>query len=97
MASQHTFFQRAPKFAVAVPAFAATAVFSGSENQAASPLCLLVGTAEKYAVRLLLDLVPAAWQAFQGCAFGDSHWSSFSVAQLLVTGWHILGRLLGAA
>jgi len=94
MASQHTLFQQAQKAAVTVPAFAGIAMASG--QQAVSPLCLVIGTAEKYAVRLLLDLVPAVWQALQGCVF-DSPWSSLSAGQLIVTGLHILRLLCGAA
>ena len=95
MASQHTLFQQAKKVAVTVPAFTGIAMASGQQH-AVSPLCLLVGTAEKYAVRLLLDLVPAVWQAFQGCVL-DSHWSSLSAGQLIVTGLHILRLLCEAA
>ncbi len=95
MARQHTVPQQIQRVAAAVPAVAGVAMISGSQ-QGASPVCLLVGTAEKYAFRLLVDLVPAALQAFQGCA-SDSLWSSLSAGHLIVTGWHILGRVLGAA
>jgi len=92
MTSHNAYIQQFQRVALTVPAFAGLAMASGRADQAASPACLLVSTAEKYAVRLLVDLIPAVWQASQGC---DFNWSSFSIIQMLVTGWHILGRVLG--
>lgn len=93
MARQNTLFQQAQKVAVTAPAFAGIALFSGPQ-QGATPLCLLVGTAEKYAFRLLLDLIPAAARTFQGCA-SDSFWSSLTAGHLIVTGVHILRLVFG--
>lgn len=95
MARQQTIHQQIQGVAAAVPAFAGMAMVSGSQ-QAASPLCLLAGNAEKYAFKMLLDLIPAAFQAFQGCGSG-SLWSSLSIGHLIVTSLQILGRVLGAA
>jgi len=95
MARQQTIHQQIQRVAAAVPAFAGMAVVSGTQ-QGVSPFCLLAGTAEKYAFKLLLDLIPAAFQAFQGCG-SDSLWSSLSIGHFFVTGWHILARVLGAA
>jgi hypothetical protein len=95
MARQQTIHQQIQRVAAAVPAFAGIAMVSGSQ-QGASPLCLLAGTAEKYAFKLLLDLVPAAFQAFQSCG-SDSLWNSLSAGHLIVTGVHILQLVFGAA
>lgn len=95
MARQQTIPQQIQRVAATVPAFAGIALVSGSQ-QATSSLCLLVGSAEKFAFRLLLDLVPAAFHAFQGCV-SDSYWSSISAGHLLVTTWHVLARVIGAA
>lgn len=94
MARQHRLSRQIQRVAVTVPAFAGIAMLSGPQQQGASPLCLLVGVAEKYAVKLLVDMVPAVFQAFQGC---DSHWSSLSAGHLIVTGWHVLRLMCGAA
>lgn len=96
MARQDTLFRQAQKVAAAVPAFAGIAMLSGPQQQGTSPLCLLVGTAEKYAFRLLLDLIPAAARAFQGCA-SDSFWSSLNAGHLIITGLHIFRLVFGAA
>jgi len=95
MARQQTIHQQIQRVAAAVPAFAGMAVVSGTQ-QGVSPFCLLAGTAEKYAFKLLLDLIPAAFQAFQGCG-SDSLWSSLSIGHLIVTSMQILGRVLGVA
>jgi hypothetical protein len=94
MARQHTISRQIQRFAVTVPAFAGIAMLSGPQQQSATPLCLLVGAAEKYAIRLLVDMVPAVFQALQGC---DSHWSSLSAGHLIETGCHILRLVCGAA
>ena len=93
MASHNAYIQQFQRVALTVPAFAGLAMASGQVDQATSPACFLVSAAERYAVRLLVDLIPAVWQISQGCGFD---WSSFSILQALVTGWHILGRVLGA-
>jgi hypothetical protein len=93
MASHNAYVQQFQRVALAVPAFAGLAMASGGADQAASPACFVVCAAEKYAVKALVDLIPAILQASQGCCF---NWSSFSILQALVTGWHILGRVLGA-
>ena len=95
MARQHTLFQQTQKVAVTAPAFAGIAMVSSSQ-QGASPLCLLAGSAEKYAFKVLLDLIPAAFQAFQNCG-SDSLWNSLSAGHLIVTGVHILQLVFGAA
>ena len=93
MARQHAYFQQFQRVALAVPAFAGLAMASGQADQTVSPACLLVSAAEKYAVRLLVDVIPAVWKASSGCGF---NWASYSIVQTLVTGAHILGRVLGA-
>jgi hypothetical protein len=93
MASYNTYLQQIQRVALAVPAFAGVAMVSARADQAASPACLLVSAAEKYAFRALVDLIPAILQGSQGCGFG---WSSFSVLEVLVTSLQILGRVLGA-
>ena len=92
MGSQNAYLQQFQRVALAVPAFAGIAMASGRADHAASPACLLVSAAEKYAVRVLVDLIPVILQGTQSCGF---NWTSFSVLQVLVTGWHILGRVLG--
>jgi hypothetical protein len=95
MAKQHKLFRQAQKFAVTVPAFAGLAMASG-QQQDASFICLFAGSAEKYAFKLFLNLVPTAWQAIQGCAF-DGHWSAISAIGFLVSTWHVLRTIIGAA
>jgi len=93
MASHNAYVQQFQRVALTVPAFAGAAMASGRADQAASPACLLISAVEKYALRALVDLIPAVLQATQGCVFS---WSSLSILQALMTGWHILGRVLGA-
>ena len=93
MASHNAYLQQFQRVALAVPAFAGIAMASGRADQGTSPACLLISAAEKYAVRALVDVIPAVLQATQCCGFD---WSSFTVLQALVTGWHILGHVLGA-
>ena len=96
MAVRHTLFQQVQRVAAGAPVYAGLAVVSRQQHQAPSALCHLLSAVEKHLVALLVDLAPAVWTAFEGCVF-DSHWSSFSLVQLLITGWHVLGLVLGAA
>jgi hypothetical protein len=92
MASYKTYLQQIQRFTLAVPAFAGVAMASGRADQTASLGCLLVSAAEKYAVRALVELIPAILQGSQGCGLS---WSSFSVLQVVVTSLQILGRVIG--
>ncbi|HJZ64638.1 MAG TPA: hypothetical protein VKD70_09980 [Candidatus Acidoferrum sp.] len=93
MASHSAYVQQFQRITLAVPAFVGLAMATGRADEAASPACLLVSAAQEYALRALVDLIPAVLQATEGCGF---NWSSFSLLQVLVTGWHILGGMLGA-
>jgi hypothetical protein len=97
MASEHTTSKSLTLIAGAAAAALGLAILFGKLDGSASGLMnRLLGAAARTVLELLLSLVPAAWQAFQGYA-PDHHWFAPCPFQMAATLWSLLHLMAGAA